>query len=151
MINNSFVTGLLLMATLVEAQPSKERPAAIAPKTIPISKADLGSFPYVKTLPNFKHRNDSDSVTIEQNRTYFFDGKTYFSVDGHVSVQTLQVVDNHQKFASQFQLIQTFDQLVATLGGQKIYEGKLPEESLKKITPLDFVELDSGCQAASRS
>ena len=148
MINNSFVTGLLLMATLVEAQPTKERPTPLANMTIPISKADLGSFPYVKTVPNFKPRNVSDSLTIEQNRTYFFDGKSYFTVDGQVSAQTLQVVDTHQKFASQFQLVQTFDQLVATLGGQKVYEGKLPEEPLKKITPLGIVELDSRHQVA---
>ncbi len=145
MINNLFVTSLLLMATLVEAQPNKELATGTVPKTIPLSKADLGAFPYVKTLSNFTPR---DSVTLEQNRTYFYDGKAYFTVDGQVSYQTLRVGDRTKKIPSEFQIIQTFDQLVATLGGKKIYEGKLPGELIKTITTHDLVELDSRHQVA---
>ncbi|RZK29455.1 MAG: hypothetical protein EOO61_20635, partial [Hymenobacter sp.] len=35
---------------------------------VPVSKADLGTFPYFKTLPNF---TATDSTTHESNRTYF--------------------------------------------------------------------------------
>ena len=128
------------------AQPKNEATLGNEPTNIPVTKADLGTFPYVKTLPNF---SPSDSITIEQNRTYFFDGKTYFTVDGQVSFQEIQVSNRDKKIPSEFQLIQTFDQLVATLGGKKIYEGKLPAESLKKIASLDLIELASRHQVVA--
>lgn len=150
MTNNLLGSILLLLAPLVtlKAQPTKAVTTGVDIKTIPLSKADLGHFPYVNILPNFKAINSSDSITIEQNRTYFFDGKTYFTVDGQVSAQNLSVIDRTKKVPSEFQIIQTFDQLVATLGGKKIYEGKLPDELLKKITTHDLVELGATHQVA---
>lgn len=150
MTSNLLVTTLLLLApvVVVQAQPNKVVTTSVEARNIPLSKADLGTFPYVKTLTNFKAVNPSDSMTIEQNRTYFFDGKTYFTVDGQVSAQKLNVIDDTKKIPSEFQIIQTFDQLVATLGGKKIYEGKLPDELLKKTTNHDLVELGSSHQVA---
>ncbi|AUD06937.1 OmpA family protein [Spirosoma pollinicola] len=147
MMNNLSISVLLLTVTLVtgQAQPNKVLTPPVDTQTIPLSKADLGTFPYVKTLPNF---TPTDSVTIEQNRTYFYDGKAYFTVDGQVSAQSLNVTDHTKKIPSEFQIIQTFDQLVATLGGKKIYEGKLPDELIKKVTTHDLVELDSHHQVA---
>ena len=111
------VSSLLFIAQIpLCAQPKNEAILGSEPTNIPITKADLGTFPYVKTLPNF---TPGDSITIEQNRTYFFDGKTYFTVDGQVSFQEFQVSDRTKKIPSEFQIIQTFDQLVATLGGKK--------------------------------
>jgi outer membrane protein OmpA-like peptidoglycan-associated protein len=106
---------------------------------IPISKADLGIFPYFKTFPNFQVRNESDSVTIEQNRAYLFDGKKYFSVDGKVSSQSLSITDNSKKRPSEFQIIQEFDKIVTTLGGKKIYTGQLPTTLLKPIAGTDDI------------
>ena len=115
---------------------------------IPISNADLGTFPYFKTLPNLSALNQSDSLTIEENRTYFFDGKNYFTIDGKVSSQHLNVKDDTKKIPSEFQIIQEFDKVVTTLGGKKIYAGKLPEEPLKKIIADDLVQLGSKYQVA---
>ncbi len=116
--------------------------------SIAISNADLGIFPYFKTLPNFKPLNESDSITIQQNRTYFYDGKSYITIEGKVSAQRLNVIDREMKIPSEFQIIQEFDKLVATLGGKKIYSGKLPEEQLGKISNSDIVSLASKHQIA---
>ena len=143
-----FLLSALLLAVplpAARAQPNKAAPTGFDIKSLPLSKADLGTFPYVKTLPNFTAR---DSVTIEQNRTYFYDGKTYLPVDGQVSSQKLNVRDSNQKIPSEFQIIQAFDQLVATLGGKKVFEGKLPDELVKKITTHDLVELGARHQVA---
>jgi OmpA-OmpF porin, OOP family len=111
---------------------------------VPISKADLGVFPYFKTFPNFSCRNSSDSMTIEVNRTYFFDGKTYLTVDGKVSAQNITVYDREKPHPSEFQIIQEFDKIVATLGGVKFYSGKLPTNELKTVAGTDdIVELQS--------
>jgi hypothetical protein len=95
---------------------------------IPISKADLGTFPYFKTLPNFYPSNSSDSMTIEMNRTYFYDGAKCFIVDGKVSVQNINVKDREKPFASEFQIIQEFDKVVSTLGGVKVFTVQFPKK-----------------------
>jgi outer membrane protein OmpA-like peptidoglycan-associated protein len=106
---------------------------------IPISKADLGNFPYFKTLPNFYPVNSSDSMTIEMNRTYFYDGAKCFAVDGKVSVQNINVKDRYKPFASEFQIIQEFDKVVSTLGGLKVFTGAIPTEALKPVAGTDDV------------
>jgi len=140
-----------LMATILFAQPKKQttsKPTPQAPvetTAIPISNADLGTFPYFKTLPNFR---ETDSLTIEQNRTYFYDGQKYFTVDGRVSWQNLNINNSDLKIPSIFQLIQEFDKVVAVLGGKKIFEGQLPEAPLKKLSGEDLVTLGSRRQVA---
>ncbi len=119
-----------------------------ASNSIPVTNADIGVFPYFKTLPNFSPTNESDSVTIEQNRTYFYDGKAYFAVEGQVSAQRLNVHDSKRKIPSEFQIIQEFDKMISTLGGKKIYEGKLPEEQLQKVANLGIVDLAAKYQLA---
>ena len=123
-------------------------PTEAAINAIPVSNADLGTFPYFKTLPNFRPTNESDSVTIEQNRTYFYDGKACFAIDGQVSAQILNVYDSKKKVPSEFQIIQEFDKMVLTLGGKKIFAGKLPEDQLQKISNLGIVDLASKHQVA---
>jgi outer membrane protein OmpA-like peptidoglycan-associated protein len=104
---------------------------------IPISKADLGTFPYFKTLPNFYSSNSSDSMTIEMNRTYFYDGVKCFAVDGKVSTQKINVKDGDKPHASEFQIIQEFDKVVSTLGGVKVFTGVIPKEALIPVAGTD--------------
>ena len=145
------LVGLMLTATSISAQPKTATlPAgSVLPPatTSAMSKADLGQFPYVKTLPNFS-ASDSDSLTLEENRTYFFDGKAFLTIDGQVSAQTLTVKDNKKKIPSEFQIIQEFDKVVSTLGGQKVFTGKLPEEALTKLAGHNMVELGASHQVA---
>lgn len=104
-----------------------------------VTRAELGSFPYFKTLPNFQKRGSSDSVTIELNQVYFFDGKKYFAVEGKVSSQVLDIIDRDQKKPSEFQIIQEFDKIIATLGGKKIYSGEMPTKLLPAIAGTDDI------------
>ena len=143
-----FFIAFLLYSALADAQPKKP---AVASKpgfdiaTVPISKADLGTFPYFKTLPNF---TATDSATHESNRTYFYDGKTFFTVDGKVSSQNLNIKNSDQPIVSEFGCIQEFDKVIATLGGVKVFTGKMPDEALKTFAGADAVELGSAGKAA---
>lgn len=104
-----------------------------------VTRAELGSFPYFRTLPNFQKRGSNDSVTVELNQVYFFDGKKYFAIEGKVSSQVLDMIDRDQKKTSEFQVIQEFDKIIATLGGKKIYTGELPTNLLKPIAGTDDI------------
>jgi OmpA-OmpF porin, OOP family len=104
---------------------------------IPVSNADLGTFPYFKNFANYRPRNSSDSITLSTNQAYFFDGKKFFSIEGMVSSQVLSTVDNKINKLTEFQIIKEFDKIVQTLGGIKIYTGKLPADLLKPLTGID--------------
>ena len=148
-----FMLGFLSLSiiTTVNAQTSKPSATQAGPSkgfdlsTLPVSHAELGTFPYFRTLPNFTPR---DSMTIEHNQTYFYDGKTLLAIDGKVSVQNQNVDNSKEKTPSIFQLIQEFDKMVATLGGRKVFQGQLPEDALKKLTGDDMVALASKHQVA---
>ncbi len=105
---------------------------------IPVSNADLGTFPYFKTLDNF---SATDSTTLDLNRTYFYDGKKYLVIDGRISSQNLNIKNSDQKIVGEFGCIDAFDKVVAHLGGVKIYTGKMPEDPLKALTGEDMVSL----------
>jgi outer membrane protein OmpA-like peptidoglycan-associated protein len=132
----------LLQILLVSAQSKPNKRSENAKQEnlqIAVSNAELGNFPYFRTFPNFYPTNSSDSLTLEQNRVFFFDGTKYFSVDGKVSSQRLNVRDSKGKNFSEFQLIQEFDKLVNTLGGKKIYTGSFPANLLKPIAGTDDI------------
>lgn len=136
------VVTFLLAISVISAQQksiSKTVKSNQESMKIPISNADLGKFPYFKTFPNFRPSGESDSVTIQQNKTYFFDGKKYFTIIGKVSSQNLNIVDDKKQRPSEFQIIQEYDKIVSTLGGKKIYEGKLPSDLLKPIAGTDDI------------
>jgi OmpA-OmpF porin, OOP family len=149
MVKIKLLVIVLFFGVTTFAQTKKPIPAAKpANDVIPISNADLGKFPYFKTLPNFTPTNTSDSVTVEQNRTYFYNGNNFITIDGQVSAQSLNVIDDSKKIPSEFQIVQEFDKIVSTLGGKKIYTGSLPEDKLKTASGLDVVSLSSKKQLA---
>ena len=143
-----FAIAFFLYSAIAIAQPKK--PAAPAKPAfsiaaVPVSKADLGTFPYFKTLPNFMA---TDSTTHESNRTYFYDGKTFFTIDGKVSSQNLNIKNSNEPIVSEFGCIQEFDKVISTLGGVKFFTGKMPDEALKAFAGADAVELGSAGKAA---
>lgn len=145
MIKCTFITLISLFTFLfVSAQPKNTKPVAEQP--VPVSHADLGTFPYFKTWPGFRPRNQSDSLIIEQNSVYCFDGKKYVVVNGKVCSELL-TMSNNIKRPSAVQIIQDFDKIIATLGGKKLYTGRLPAESLKSLSGgKDLPELSQSHQ-----
>ena len=137
-----------LFPAAANAQLKKPAPAATPGfniASVPVSKADLGTFPYFKTLPNF---TATDSTTHESNRTYFYDGKKFFTIDGKVSSQNLNINQSDKPIVSEFGCIQEFDKVITTLGGVKFFTGKMPDEALKTFAGADAVELGSATKTA---
>jgi OmpA-OmpF porin, OOP family len=133
----SLIVILLVQFSSVFSQ--KDNSESFDLSKVPVSNSDIGIFPFVKTFANFKHYNSSDSITINQNRAYFFDGKKYIAVDGKVSSQKLNIIDDQKSKPSEFQIIQDFDKIISTLGGKKIYTGELPVKLLKPIAGTDDI------------
>ena len=71
---------ILFTSVLLTAQQAPSSKVPVTSKTnVALSNADLGDFPYFRTLPNFTPINISDSATDENNLAYFYDGKNYFT------------------------------------------------------------------------
>jgi hypothetical protein len=45
---------------------------------IPVSNADLGTFPYFKSFANYRPQNSSDSLTVATNQAFFSMEKNSF-------------------------------------------------------------------------
>ena len=133
---------LTAIAQQQKLKPEKSTNSSNFKMEIPISKAELGDFPYFKTLQHYYPRNNSDSIVFSNNRTYFYDGKNLFTIDGKVLSGTFSYNYGIEKL-SVFGCIQEFDKVIETLGGKKVYTGKMPEEQLKALAGEDLSTLGS--------
>jgi hypothetical protein len=97
-MTKNFLTALLftLLAHITLAQQNQ-------PKNI--TQASLGTFPYLKKLPNFYTRNSSDSIVSETNEVYLYNGKKVFKIIGKTYTHTFSFNYDKAKNPSEFQLI----------------------------------------------
>jgi OmpA-OmpF porin, OOP family len=146
MIKNACIVSSLSFSALFASAQSKTTANPVVEKPIPVSHADLGAFPYFKTWTGFRPLNESDSLIVEQNTVYFFDGKKVFTVDGKVCSEKLTLYSDDSKTPSDIQIIQDFDKIVNALGGKKIFTGEIPETLLKSASGKDVVSLSSNHQ-----
>ncbi len=108
-----------------------------------ITQASLGTFPYLKKLPNFYTRNSSDSIISETNEVYLYDGKKVFKIIGKTYTHTFSFNYDKAKNPSEFQLINEYDKIITALGGQKMANKTNIDEILKKDFKQDVVDLSS--------
>ena len=99
---------------------------------VPVSTANLGSFPYLSKLPGYHLNVPSDSVDYEFDRLYVYDGKNLLPIEGHV-LRREYVSVNQQKETSELMMERNYENLVKTLGGVKVWSGEIPNEAVQKV------------------
>lgn len=142
------IFAFLNLYNITYAQPE---PTSIPGLNVKISNAELGKFPYIKTFPNFAPTNYSDSITVEQNQVYMYDGKKMHTIAGKVSWQILHMKNGNLPKPSEFQIQNEITKIVSTLGGQKIYEGIVPNNIYTDELKKDIVDLASKKQIVGSS
>lgn len=116
---------------------SESTPAADAPavaqsssfniESLPVSTVALGAFPYL-TLPAGVTNEGYGSTNKEFARFPFqVDGKSRW-VEGRFHGETFYA-EKGKEF-SEFAFLKSFEDLVAQMGGRKVYEGKVPREEI---------------------
>ena len=99
--------------------------------TVPVTSAELGSFPYLSPLKGYSV-NTSNSEEFDFERSYVYDGKNLVPVEGKVS-QRLIHLNSGEKKASELMIQRNYEDLLKTLGATKVHSGKVDQASLDKI------------------
>ena len=99
--------------------------------TVPVTSAELGSFPYLSPLKDYSV-NTSNSEEFDFERSYVYDGKNLVPVEGKVS-QRLIDVSSGEKRASELMIQRNYEDLLKTLGATKVHSGKVAQAAIDKI------------------
>jgi len=99
--------------------------------TVPVTSAELGSFPYLSPLKGYSV-NTTNSEEFDFERSYVYDGKNLVPVEGKVS-QRLIDLNSGEKKASELMIQRNYEDLLKTLGATKVNSGKVDQAALDKI------------------
>jgi OmpA-OmpF porin, OOP family len=129
------------------ATPPAVAPSPAAPATtfdinsIPVSDKSTGAFPYFK-LPNGYAFTDPNKYfgpgeTKDYDKEYFYVHGSYWPVEGKTYKAVIRVDEKAQdKQFSKLEIVKSFDDMIAQLGGVKLNNGdKLKEGEDTKLEP----------------
>lgn len=105
------------------------RAATFDINTVPVTSAELGTFPYLSPLKDYTV-NTSNSEELDFERSYVYDGKNLIPVEGKVSQR---LFDDGEKKASELMIQRNYDDLLKTLGATKVHSGMVPRAAIDKI------------------
>jgi OmpA-OmpF porin, OOP family len=143
---NFTFTKTLILSLFVTVAFAQQKTNSSPVDNVSITNADLGKFPYFKKLPGFEIRNSSDSIFIETNEVYCYDGKKLFTVVGKVYKNTYSFNTETGRRVSEFQIINEYDKIIRALGGQRIHDRINLQDLLLKEKKLDIVDLAAANQ-----
>lgn len=114
------------------AQEAKAASNTFDINSVPVSTAALGEFPYIG-LPDGYQAQRPESNTFE--RVPFWTGDRLEWVEGQVYGALVQAKDDHP--FSQLELNRNIQSLVESLGGQRVFSGKIPAAGTDAIQASD--------------
>lgn len=152
-ILKTIFSALLLLATLGgcaarQAETAKQDAAGSAPATpspspelpsptpspaletsgfdvdkVPVATSPVGRFPYFSLIEGYQAVKDSsENRDADFDRYEFFDGAKLIPVEGRLT--TVYAVNENGKGPAAFKVMKTYESLVKSLGGVKVFEGK---------------------------
>ncbi|HEX8506288.1 MAG TPA: hypothetical protein VF630_13045, partial [Hymenobacter sp.] len=111
------------------AQPDTAKAATFDINTVPVTSAELGTFPYLGPLKDYTV-NTSNSEAYDFERSYVYDGKNLMAVEGKVSQRLL---DHGDRKASELMIQRNYEDLLKTLGATKVHSGKVERAAIDKL------------------
>lgn len=112
------------------APPASGTTATFDINSVPLSTADLGTFPYVGGMKGYSVNSSSDSVDYEFDRSYLYDGKNLLAVEGHALRREFNPKDR-DKQASELMIRRNYENWVKSVGGTKVFSGVIPSDAVK--------------------
>jgi OOP family OmpA-OmpF porin len=100
---------------------------------VPVANPSLGKFPYVGLIEGYQQKRSDENKDVAFDRYEFFDGTKLISVEGR-----LKTIVAEGRGASAFQVLKTYESLITSLGGVRVFEGK--GEQMRRFG-LEFGEM----------
>lgn len=117
-------------ASTQDSNPAKASASkAFEPSSLPVSSAPLGAFPYIALPSGYVTGSTPDVTGFDQ--VPFWTGDHLEPVEGQVWSAHISAAEG-QTF-SDLELQRNIESVVSSLGGKKIFDGKIPEEAAQKI------------------
>ncbi len=121
-------------AAAASAPPSPPAQAAapakgFEPSSLPVSSVPLGAFPYIALPTGYVAASAPDVADFDQ--VPFWTGDRLEPVEGKVWSAHISAAQG--KTFSDLELQRNIESVVASLGGKKIFDGKIPEAAAQKI------------------
>ncbi|AVS76234.1 OmpA family protein [Paracidovorax cattleyae] len=115
--------------------PAASRPFDAA--SLPVSTAPLGAFPYIALPTGYVTGTKPDVIDFDQ--VPFWTGDRLQPVEGRV--WSAHIAAAQGKTFSDLELSRNIESVVTSLGGRKIFEGKLPQAVTEKMKewPRDMI------------
>ena len=98
--------------------------------SLPVSSAPLGDFPYIALPKGYITGSTPDLVDFDE--VPFWTGDRLQPVEG--KVWSAHVTNAQDKTFSALELQRNLEAVVATMGGKKIFDGKLPQQATQKVS-----------------
>lgn len=98
---------------------------------VPVSTADIGTFPYLSALKNYEV-SSSNSENYDFERAFVYDGKNLLTVEGKVSQRFFGPIDSDKK-ASGTMIHRNYEALLKELGATKVFAGPVSREAIEKV------------------
>ncbi len=116
-------------------QPAASRPFDAA--SLPVSSVPLGAFPYIALPAGYVTGTKPDVADFDQ--VPFWTGDRLQPVEGRIWSAHIAAAEG--KTFSDLELLRNIESVVASLGGRKIFEGKLPQAATDEMKewPRDVV------------
>ncbi|TGE26213.1 hypothetical protein [Hymenobacter metallicola] len=130
-------------ATATEETAATGTTATFDLNSVPVSSANLGTWPYLSRLKGYEIRYDSDSTGFDFDRTYVYDGKNIIPVEGKIVRRSFRPADS-EKAASELMIQRNYENLLKDLGAVKVSGVEIPEETIKKIGESEYRKHSGG-------
>jgi outer membrane protein OmpA-like peptidoglycan-associated protein len=102
---------------------------AFDPASLPVSTAPLGDFPYISLPSGYVTPRTPDVIDFDQ--VPFWTGDHLQPVEGRIWSGYINTVEGKQ--FSALELERNIEAVVSSLGGKKIFDGKIPKDATDKI------------------
>ncbi|WP_157134737.1 OmpA family protein [Sphingomonas sp. PAMC 26605] len=137
-------TATNVTAATVSASPAPPAaapmPADFSIDNVPISNAPLGKFPFFGWPANYAPQNTPKEVGF--GHFPFWTGKAFNDIEGQTFMVTLDAAPNKQ--FSSYELQKNMQTLFQQAGAVKVFEGKIPYDTLKALPDTVRSEISPG-------
>jgi len=112
-------------------------------ENIPLSKAEIGIFPYLTApeeyiVTNGNRDASKNGMTVfhDFNKLIMYDGGSFFNAEGKKAELSFDIAEGRTKW-NQYKFDQSVEKYLESIGAKQIFKGQIPIEKLDELNKVD--------------